>query len=129
MEKKNYISKKIISEAAYWKKRKPPLLSRLDVELTERCNNNCIHCYINLPANNLSVQKKELTTEELKSMLKEAAFLGCITVCFTGGEPLLRKDFEELYIFARKSGLKVFILTNATLITKRLAELFFRIPP
>ena len=31
-----------------------PRLGRLDIELTERCNNNCIHCYINRPANDLS---------------------------------------------------------------------------
>jgi radical SAM protein with 4Fe4S-binding SPASM domain len=48
---------------------------------------------------------------------------------FTGGEPLLREDFEELYISARKLGIKVIIFTNATLITPHLAELFAHIPP
>ncbi|MFH1441171.1 MAG: radical SAM protein [Candidatus Omnitrophota bacterium] len=103
-------------------------LSQLDMELTERCNNNCIHCYINLPQNDLKTRKKELTTDEIKSILKEAAALGCITVRFTGGEPFLREDFEELYIFARKQGLKILLFTNATLITPHLADLFTRIP-
>jgi radical SAM protein with 4Fe4S-binding SPASM domain len=49
-------------------------------------------------------------------------------VRFTGGEPLLRDDFEELYTFARETGLKVFIFTNACLITGHLADLFARIP-
>ncbi len=105
-----------------------PLLYRLDMELTERCNNNCIHCYINLPVND-SAKEKELTTKEIKLILTEAASLGCLTVKFTGGEPLLREDFEYIYLFARKLGMKVKLFTNAILITPILAELFANIPP
>jgi len=105
------------------------LLGRLDIELTERCNNNCVHCCINLPANDLEALSRELATEEIKAVLKEAASLGCLSVRFTGGEPLLREDFEELYVFARKQGLKVLLFTNATLVTSHLAKLFSRIPP
>jgi radical SAM protein with 4Fe4S-binding SPASM domain len=50
-------------------------------------------------------------------------------VRFSGGEPLLRDDFCEVYVFARKLGLKVILFTNATLITPPLAELFNQIPP
>jgi radical SAM protein with 4Fe4S-binding SPASM domain len=50
-------------------------------------------------------------------------------VRFTGGEPLLREDFRDVYLFARKQGLKVSLSTNATLITPTLVELFKRIPP
>jgi radical SAM protein with 4Fe4S-binding SPASM domain len=103
-------------------------LENLDIELTERCNNNCIHCYINLPVAD-SAKKRELPTEEIKNILLEAASLGCLTVRFTGGEPLLREDFEELYIFARKLGLKVVLFTNATLITPHLVDILFRMPP
>lgn len=104
------------------------LLSSLDIELTERCNNNCIHCYINLPLDDPAM-KKELTTEKIKDILTEATSLGCLTVKFTGGEPLLREDFEEIYIFARRLGLKVLLFTNATLITTHFADLFSHIPP
>ena len=55
--------------------------------------------------------------------------LGCLTVRFTGGEPLLREDFEDLYLCARRLGLKVLLFTNATLITRPLAALLARIPP
>ncbi|MBU1006592.1 MAG: radical SAM protein [Candidatus Omnitrophica bacterium] len=109
--------------------KKEPYITRLDIELTERCNNNCIHCYINLPDDDLCAKKKELSTDKIKEILKEAVSLDCMTIRFTGGEPLLREDFEELYVFTRKQGLKVLIFTNATLINKRLAELFSRIPP
>jgi radical SAM protein with 4Fe4S-binding SPASM domain len=104
-------------------------LDSLDMELTERCNNNCIHCYINLPADDLEAKHKELLKGEIKEILREAASLGCLTVRFTGGEPLLREDFADLYIFARKLGLRVILLTNATLITPALAKIFARTPP
>ena len=128
MEDQSYVITQRIEKASLWKD-KSPVLGRLDMELTERCNNNCIHCCINLPADDLSAKERELSTEEIKIILREAVSLGCLTVRFTGGEPLLREDFEELYVFARKLGLKVLIFTNVTLITPHLAELFRRIPP
>jgi radical SAM protein with 4Fe4S-binding SPASM domain len=126
---KSYVVKQDIGKTSLWKHSKPPLISRLDIELTERCNNNCCHCYINLQKNDASAKDRELSTIQWKEIFKEAAGLGCMSVRFTGGEPLLREDFEELYIFARKLGLKVLIFTNATLITPHFAELFSRIPP
>lgn len=102
---------------------------RLDIELTERCNNKCVHCCIYQPADDTVAKSKELSTEQVKAVLREAADTGFIKVRFTGGEPLLRDDFEELYVFARKIGLGVLLFTNATLITPRLAEIFSCIPP
>lgn len=128
MRSESYIVKQDINKTLLWKDRRP-ILGRLDLELTERCNNNCIHCCINLPSDDSVARKKELSAEEIKNILKEAESLGCMSVRFTGGEPLLREDFEELYIFARRLGLKVMLFTNATLITERLADLFSRIPP
>lgn len=104
-------------------------LNFLDVELLERCNNNCIHCYINLPQNDPVAKEKEISAEEIKSILKEAASLGCRLIRFSGGEPFLREDFEELYLFARRLGLVVVIMTNATLISPRLGRLLARVPP
>jgi radical SAM protein with 4Fe4S-binding SPASM domain len=109
-----------------------PLASRLgqlDVELTERCNNDCIHCCINLPADDAMAQQREMTTGQVREILKQASDLGCLQVRLTGGEPLLRSDFEDLYLVARRLGMKVLLFTNARLITPRLADLFVRIPP
>jgi len=89
-----------------------PLLGWLDMELTERCNNNCLHCYINLPENDVQAKERELPFEEVKRILKEAASLGCITVRFTGGEPLLREDFKEIYLFSKREDLRVMIFTK-----------------
>jgi radical SAM protein with 4Fe4S-binding SPASM domain len=128
MNEKPYTSIQVGGSTVLFRRARP-VLATLDIELTERCNNSCAHCYINLPKNDPQAKKKELSTDEIKNILKEPVSLGCLTVRFTGGEPLLRKDFAELYVFARKSGLKVIIFTNAALITPDLADLFARIPP
>ncbi len=106
-----------------------PRLAYLDIELTERCNNDCAHCCINLPANDRKARSFEMTTGQIKVILDEAADLGCLKVRFTGGEPLLRTDFEELYLHTRRLGIKVLIFTNARMITPGLADLLSRIPP
>lgn len=125
---KTFARKVPAGDAVLWKGGRP-LLARLDIELTERCNNSCLHCSVSLPAGDGEARRRESTTAEIKSILGEAASLGCLSVRFTGGEPLLRDDFEELYTAARRLGLRVRLFTNATLITPRLAELFERIPP
>ena len=87
-----------------------PVVSRLrqlDIELTERCNNNCVHCCINRPANDAAAERREMTPAQVKDVLRQAVDLGCLHVRLTGGEPLLRPDFEELYLFARRLGLRV----------------------
>lgn len=111
-----------------WKRRNP-ILGKLDFELTERCNNDCIQCCINLPETDAAARQRELTTDEVKGILVEAASLGALSVRFTGGEPLLRDDFSDLYLFARRLGLRVLLFTNARLLTPELVKLFVHIPP
>ena len=74
MQTKTYAVNKTMNKTNLWKD-KPLLLARLDMELTERCNNNCVHCYINLPEDDQLAKDKELSTEEVKSILKEAVSL------------------------------------------------------
>jgi len=105
-----------------------PQIEQIDIELTERCNNDCIHCCINRPAAD-SIRAMEMKTEQVSYLLRQAADLGCLQVRFTGGEPLLRPDFEEIYIHARRTGLLVSLFTNACLLTPRLADTLKRIPP
>jgi len=114
---------------AFWEKRKGATIHSLMMELTERCTHNCIHCYINLPQNDKNAKRRELSTDEIKNILSEARSLGCGQVKFTGGEPLLRDDFAEIYLFARRLGLRVHILTNAALITPELVKLWQEVPP
>jgi len=88
-------------------------LAALEIELTERCDNDCIHCCIDLPAGDAAAAAREMTTSEASGLLDQAADLGCLQVRFTGGEPLLRDDFEELYLYARRLGMRVLLFTNA----------------
>lgn len=123
-----YVVKRTYQQYPLWKER-GPTLSSLDIELTERCNNACLHCYINLPQNDKKAVQNELTTSEWQDILRQAADLGALSLRITGGEPLLREDFAEIYLYARRLGMKVLLFTNARLITPELAGLFARIPP
>ncbi len=128
MIKHPYYTKINIDDAQLWE-RTGPILATLDIELTERCNCSCMHCYINLPPDDEHAVQRELSAEDVKEILREAASLGCLRVRLTGGEPLLREDFVELYLFARRLGLRVALFTNATLITSEIAKLLASTPP
>ncbi len=104
-------------------------LRRLDLELTERCDNDCIHCCINLPAGDRVAEAREMPAERVMDVLRQATDLDCLEVTFTGGEPLLRPDFAEIYEYARRLGLKVLVFTNARRITPRIAALLAEMPP
>lgn len=123
-----YVQMLRFHEPSIWPDKKP-LLSQIDIELTERCNNNCIHCCINLPESDADALSREMSTAFVKDILTQAAALGCLAVRFTGGEPLLRDDLIELYRFARRLGMQVILFTNARLITTELAELLSKLPP
>ncbi len=90
-------------------------------ELTMRCNLRCQHCYVPLEQRGGS-SKEELKLSEIKRILDEITEAGCLWLLLTGGEPLLRKDFPEIYLYAKHKGLILTLYTNGTLITPRLAQ-------
>jgi len=104
-------------------------LFSFDLEVTARCNNNCRHCYINLPAGNHVARENELSFDEIREITDEAVSLGAFWCLITGGEPLLREDFFDIYLYLKRKGLLVSVFTNATLITKDHIKLFRRYPP
>ncbi len=83
------------------------------IELTTHCNLTCNHCYIrdNSGAN-------ELTCGEIHRILDEIVDAGCLWLLITGGEPLIRDDFYDIYKYAKKKGLIITLFTNGTLITE-----------
>jgi radical SAM protein with 4Fe4S-binding SPASM domain len=99
------------------------------IELTHRCNLACLHCYVNLPAADRAAQKQEMTTAEVRHVIDQIADAGTIFLTLTGGEPLLRPDFPELYRYAHGKGLVLTVYTNATLITDKIVQLFLEHPP
>ncbi len=95
-------------------------------ESTTRCNLSCVHCrrLETDPADD------ELTTAEAKAVFDSAADLGKPVIVFSGGEPLMRNDWEELAAHARQLELPTALATNGTLIdgnmAKRIAAVGFR---
>lgn len=95
-------------------------------ELTARCNFNCKMCYVHQQNADKS---KELSTEEWLNIASESASRGLFFLLLTGGEPLLRQDFEELYRKFKEMGLLVSVNTNGFLINEKTKELFKKYPP
>jgi radical SAM protein with 4Fe4S-binding SPASM domain len=127
---KEFISEVKLPEFKLWEKMKAKRnLISFDLEITARCNNNCAHCYINLPAGDKKARHDELSFDEIKKIIDEAIDLGAIWCLITGGEPFLRKDFFDVYLYVKKKGLLVSVFTNATLIQKEHIDLFKKYPP
>ena len=115
---------------ALWNKmRESAGIVSFDLELTSRCNNNCRHCYINLPAQDRQAKAKELKADEISGIAEQAVSLGALWCLLTGGEPLLREDFFDIYLSLKKSGLLVSVFTNAALITDEHIRFFKKYPP
>lgn len=126
----SYVSSADLHDFPLWEKiRGKRVLISFDLEITARCNNNCRHCYINLPAGDKEAKENELTQEEIVEIGKEAVSLGAFWCLITGGEPLLRKDFPDIYLSLKKKGLLISVFTNATLVTKEHIKLFKKYPP
>jgi radical SAM protein with 4Fe4S-binding SPASM domain len=100
----------------------PPFLVALN--LTQRCNLNCAHCYLDA-GTRAEGDRGELTTGEVKTLLDDIAALSDETmVVLTGGEPLLRPDIEALAAHGSGLGLMMVVGTNGTPLTdERVARL------
>ena len=92
------------------------------IEITRRCNLSCVHCYNNLPLGDEQARRGELTFGEHCRLLDEMAAEGCLWLLYTGGEIFARKDFLDIYGYAKKAGFLITLFTNATLIDKAKAE-------
>ena len=92
------------------------------IEVTQRCNNQCVHCYNNRPAGDGLARAGELETSEHFRILDEYAAAGGLWLLYTGGEVFLRPDFLEIYTHAKELGLLVSVFTNGTLISEEIAD-------
>lgn len=99
------------------------------LELTYRCNNRCVHCYCNLPASDRRATEEELSTAEIRTVLDGLAGMGSLWLLLTGGEPLLRPDFREVYLHAKKRGFLITLFTNGTLLDREAAGFLAHYPP
>lgn len=106
----------------YWKKIHHPF--RGGIELTSMCNMECSHCYLNGFRD-----KEQLSTNEIFLILDKLYNSGVLFIYFTGGEVFCRNDFLEIYVYAKKKGFLITILTNATLIDDNVINIFNKYPP
>lgn len=96
-------------------------------ELTRRCNFNCRMCYIH--SAQADKNDTELPAERWIDIASQARDAGMLFLLLTGGEPLLRADFEEIYEALCEMGLCISVNTNGSLLKGRIADLFEKKPP
>lgn len=96
--------------------------SNATIEVTRRCPLVCVHCYNNLPMGDLEAKRGELTYEEHCRILDELAAAGTLWLLYTGGEIFARKDFLDIYTYAKKKGFVITLFTNGNLITPQIAD-------
>ena len=89
------------------------------LKVTDQCDSRCVYCG---HAGKKDIND-ETSTELLQDILDQLAEIGCVSVNFTGGEPLQRPDLPALVGHARMKGLFPILLTNGLLLQKRSDEL------
>lgn len=87
----------------------------VSIRLTDRCNSKCKYCGI-------KYKGKELTTEEVFHIIDKIA-KDCIHIDLLGGEPLLRKDIDEIIEYASKKDIMLQVTTNGFLVEDHLDAL------
>ena len=95
----------------------------VSLELTARCNLDCVHCY------HVRSDRAELDGDEVVRVLDELAALGTMELTLTGGEPLTRPDFPSILEYAVKTtGFSVKIFSNLILLTPEYADILASFP-
>lgn len=111
-----------LEEKFFYQRNKP---ANGQIDLTYRCDYNCLHCYCKGSEN----VGRELTTVEVKKVLDEIHTAGCFWLTLTGGDPLIRPDFKEIYAYAKQKGFIITVLTNGYRLNHKLADYFAKYPP
>jgi len=93
------------------------------MELTYRCNERCVHCYVD----DIDREYGELTTDHWLKVLEQLHALGCMKILLTGGEVLLRKDFPEIVRYASRLEMLVDIFTNGLIFDENIYDELYRL--
>ncbi len=99
------------------------------IEVTRRCPLECLHCYNNLAMDDVEARRRELTKEEHFRILDQLVEIGCFWLLYTGGEIFARKDFLEIYTYAKQKGFLITLFTNGTIINEQIADYLTQWPP
>lgn len=98
-------------------------------ELTPRCNFDCKMCYVHLTKQQQEAIGKELTADQWLAFGEEAVSKGLLMLLLTGGEPLLRPDFREIFLGLKKMGVMISINSNGSLLDDDMLDFFKHNPP
>lgn len=93
------------------------------IELTQNCNFSCKHCYCS------EKYSKNMPLENYINIIDKLHSAGCLFLHFTGGEIFTNKYFKDIYVYAKKKGFIIDLLTNGSLLNNELIELFKKLPP
>lgn len=86
-----------------------PSIKSLTIELTNRCNERCVHCYL---PNQLKSKGDELKIEQIKYLIDQFSGMGGKSVLFTGGEIFLHNALVETICYAHEKRLNISIFSN-----------------
>jgi len=105
--------------------RLPRIPLRGTLDLTYRCANDCRHCWLRL-APEAAERAAELSFDEIRRIVNEARTMGCREWALSGGEPMIRPDFSEIFSMISAQSSWYTLNTNGTLITPGIARLLRR---
>ena len=98
----------------------------VQIDITGKCNNNCIGCWVHSPyiKNSPRDKNKELSFEFISQLIDELAAMGTQEIVLAGsGEPLLHPQIMRIIPLIKKKGFKLNIITNALLLTSKASKL------
>lgn len=118
-EEKSFWTREVMREieTSFARKRK---LFYMSLELTYRCVEKCLHCYIDDASKFCAAD--ELTLDEYKNIFRQAREMGCARILLTGGEVLLRKDFCDIVEYAVGLGFIVEVYTTGVGLTDEIFD-------
>jgi len=113
-----YIQRKTVSQL-------PRIPVSANIDPTYRCNLNCRHCWLKHSPES-DKPENELTVDEIRSIVDQSRKLGCRHWSISGGEPMLRPDFPEIFDCLTRTFSTYTLNTNGTLITSEIARLLVK---
>lgn len=114
------------SDLFYEEFRENPCIFGLQIEVSSRCNERCIHCYI---PNAKKDEGKDIKLSLITRVMDEAKEMGTLSLTLSGGELFLHSEIEEILRHARKNDFAISILSNLVLLTDVHIQLLKEINP
>lgn len=93
------------------------MLTRITLELTNKCNLRCVHCY--QEERNEAYNIKFLSLDSIQKLLKDIKNLGIITIVLTGGEVFTHPDIYKIISAIKAENYRIAILSNLTMINEK----------